>query len=861
MRLHRLRTHGFSRAFRDGIVELDLEALGPGLIAIVGGNGVGKTTLMELMAPATLYRTFPSYRETAGQHVAPGVSDAFSALDFELGGSVYQARIDVDPTFSRGRGKAEGSLAYHGDGGSAALLAGPLVREYDEAIAALLPSSDLFLASVFAAQKSAGFFGLPKGDRKRLFVEMLAIGHLDDLAAAAKERAHANGGSELAKAERDLSDAVAAQSRRAERTARRADADAAMADRQEAAAAAEAAYYPTTDRLQACRERHAAAEARAQHLTAQRQRLTEALRAVREAMRTDEQRSEELARLLDEGATIRDAAARRDRLRGQVEDLRTKLEQARGKREEARQRQAPAHEAFARHQNRLEAIAAQLGEEPTARAGQTALAETRAEVERLTAEAEAIRATLAGLQERHAEALGAANAEWSAESLWQANETRLTDLQARGGLLDQVPGVPACETCPLTTEARDCRDKATDLARELAQTAKPTRERREALEALEDQVAAADKRLRETEKAAEAERLKVASLNRWDDVDLATFDALRTEQAAALDGRSEAAAQVGSFETELHELGETIRCGMDELEDRSEQLDEAIHLANRTSELDEAQTQRAVILDRIRGAQERVQALEAELAEVGDPQGELDAAAAAASAASNEKADAERRWEAALEAREVADKARTRLDGELAALGDAGRPEHVAGATEALARIREELGDWTHLAKALGPDGVQALEIDAAGPTVTQYANRLLAECYGPRFQLALETTAETKDGRQKEVFEARILDAEAERNGGTGSGGEMVILDEAVRLAVAIFNAEQSNVRLETLFRDETAGALSPENADAYVAMLRAAMQLGRFHQCYFIAHQPAVWEQADRRIVVRDGQVTVES
>jgi ABC-type lipoprotein export system ATPase subunit len=87
-----------------------------------------------------------------------------------------------------------------------------------------------------------------------------------------------------------------------------------------------------------------------------------------------------------------------------------------------------------------------------------------------------------------------------------------------------------------------------------------------------------------------------------------------------------------------------------------------------------------------------------------------------------------------------------------------------------------------------------------------------------------------------------------------------MVLLDESLRLALAIFNTQRSGVPLRTLWRDETTGALSPENADRYVAMLRRAMELGGFERCLFIAHAEQVWQQADARIFIENGAVSFD-
>ncbi|MGH9455864.1 MAG: hypothetical protein ACRD2O_18050, partial [Terriglobia bacterium] len=93
-------------------------------------------------------------------------------------------------------------------------------------------------------------------------------------------------------------------------------------------------------------------------------------------------------------------------------------------------------------------------------------------------------------------------------------------------------------------------------------------------------------------------------------------------------------------------------------------------------------------------------------------------------------------------------------------------------------------------------------------------------------------------------------------------SGGQFVLVNEAVNLGIAIYNMRQAEgVRHETLFRDETVGALDAKNAKEYVRMLRRAMEVGGFHQVIFICHSPQVWEMADRILYAGNGQVSLES
>ncbi len=180
-----------------------------------------------------------------------------------------------------------------------------------------------------------------------------------------------------------------------------------------------------------------------------------------------------------------------------------------------------------------------------------------------------------------------------------------------------------------------------------------------------------------------------------------------------------------------------------------------------------------------------------------------------------------------------------------------------------LAVAERELGDWTLLEKVLGRDGIQALEISAAGPEVARLTNELLEGCYGSRFSIAFETLREKKSarGEYSEAFDVLVYDEGRERQVEGLSGGEKVVVGEAIGLALSIFNARRSGVRHQTLYRDETAGALDPKNAAAYVDLLRKARVMGGFEQVLFIAHQPEVCERADARLVVSKGTVRVDA
>lgn len=292
-----------------------------------------------------------------------------------------------------------------------------------------------------------------------------------------------------------------------------------------------------------------------------------------------------------------------------------------------------------------------------------------------------------------------------------------------------------------------------------------------------------------------------------------------------------------------------------ELESAGQQHGE---LAAMLPEIEKAEIHLANHREDLANEKKRLSDTAAELAKLPEP-ADTEAAANLAEEFAQALQEAERvEAEAAATLRRL-DERRARLEGEEAALGD--HEKEIFRLEREEYGLCEEISDFELLERALGRDGVQALEIDAAGPTVASIANELLVACYGPRFQIALETLAEKKSkaNEQKEVFDLRIIDAEAGREAKQVSGGESIIVGEALRQALAIFNVQRSAIPLRTLYRDETVGALSPENADRYIAMLRRAMEIGGFHQCLLVAHQPEVWSQCDTRLAVSEGVIEV--
>ncbi|MGE0792514.1 MAG: hypothetical protein AB7S26_42985, partial [Sandaracinaceae bacterium] len=173
-----------------------------------------------------------------------------------------------------------------------------------------------------------------------------------------------------------------------------------------------------------------------------------------------------------------------------------------------------------------------------------------------------------------------------------------------------------------------------------------------------------------------------------------------------------------------------------------------------------------------------------------------------------------------------------------------------------------ELSDWTRLGEDLGRDGIQALEIDAAGPELTTIANTLLHEAFGPRFTVRFDTTRLSAD-RKKEIedFAVSVIDTVQGRdaNAETLSGGERVILGEAISLALSTLACRLNGVERPTLVRDESGAALDEGRARSYVAMLRRAAELVGADRVLLVSHSPAVWDLCDARLEIAGGKVRV--
>jgi len=850
--VHSLRFRGLS-TFREE-VSIDFDALGPGIICLVGPKGAGKSTILEASLLGTLYRAFPYYKTSFIQQVTPGVRDAFAELVFSVDYDKprYRALVQADPLYNAGKGKSEAYLFTQ----DSKPIGGPTLASFDEALARIFPVSEKFLiGSAFAVQRGRGsFFDLLPAEKKDFVMEMLGAEHFQRDSKAAGARAQS-----VLSALEGLRREIAAAEQSAER-ASTLDAAITEARLKHAAATAEAragqaAAVAAEERRKAAGGAFDAARAIADRHAALGQEIERNETAI------DEQRGRisALEDLLSLAGDVDAAVARVQAIDGEISDLRASDAALAARVSDvatAAARAGAEREAllanFKRLDEDLKAAATARRESAGYEQAASELATKEHARDRAIAEVDALDNQIDAVE-------AAANAEADAKQRRAVLEAKRDALSERTGLVQQLeePKNPLCSRCPAVRGAFEAQRALAAIESELA--ALPVIEgipAQDARRALGERIKSAQIGRQKTQAAADAAANAVRSLEQRRDAG-ARVEELEERVAANRETGKQKRSELDSLNAERADLQAQLDSIHEGLKQKDADRTEASKVASRASQVATAQERKAAAEAVIADAAASIEAARAEVRAV--VLADLASLAAAVDAADIELAQAQDARDRGAEGARLAEMEVAGLEGERRGLGEPAEQLKVLREREAC--LADDAADWALLERSLGRQGVQALEVDAAGPGVTSISNELLESCYGPRFSIAFETVALKKDGDQKAVFDVRIIDSEMGRVGKKGSGGEQAILDEAQRLGFATYNTRRSEVPIRSLWRDETAGALDPESADQYVAMLRKAREIGGYHQIFFVAHQPAVYEQADARIFVKDGRVWTDA
>ena len=815
MRLLSHKMAGFNHL--TGPFELALGDLPLGLVAMVGGNGEGKSSIglegafAGLYGPGAQTRAFPSREGTLASYATSRTAYIDDAWDLGSVGT-FRVRVNVDGT----RRTTDAVLLQVTPDGREMPLNDGKTSTFRTAVSERFPSQRSLLASAFAGQTRRGSFGeLGQKERMELFVELADLAYLETKAATARECVR-------------IAESVAVRIRAALDVLQR---------------------DVTPERIAELTQRFAQIsveiEASSRQLTDSVNRLTAA----------DRQRQDWQALASQHAAIVVKVDGLRQAL-ARVEAELTSLDPA------ALQR---AHSAMldqidARHASTTTGVRNRRQGLTTAYLAATADREERIRNNQtLLAEAETIRAAVTKTQAAEAELVECRRQQDDVRQRHEVakeqirvrqaelvkSEQAVKELEAvtrRAELLGTVKFGDACgidPVCPLVTDAVSARARIPELEGQ-AQHAPTLRDgiahwTAEATWHAEDLVALCAKGGElDAQITALAPFVKRAVY--LDAADGRILEYRRDAQAAeashkaALDGL--AAEERQADETRAAD----IQVASDGIQRQALDLE-----AKRLTLGDEIGLARQRVLDATTEA-ERTAGAAQSLAVVEQQIGALRIAIA----------EIERTGTKLQVEREHAEWQQQELSARQAQAEDAARRLRI---------VEDELLAWQTLAKALGRDGLQRLEIDAAGPVVSDLANQLLEVGYGTRFQIQIVTEVATASGKDtKEKFTVECLDqlhGGEPRDLGDLSGGERVIVEEALRAALSAYVNLRSRQPIRTLFRDECTGALSPENVGPYIALLRKLRELSGVEQILFVTHSVEAAELADAVVEIEGGCV----
>ncbi|MDZ7855763.1 AAA family ATPase [Sphaerotilus sp.] len=799
-----LTLKGF-RGIRDGLgrdeITLDLERLTQDaqLIAIVGANGSGKSTIMDCLVP---FIGLPSRAALAGaggfsyyDHVY--LPESLKDLTWAHEGRSYRSQIVIR---LNGRLRTQAYLHMLDDAGvwrpvrlDDGTVSDGRVETYTCCVEAICGSAETFFTSVFAAQGKRQLSTYRNAEIKSLLADLLGQEEIRALGQKAAETVRLLKAG-LATIRQDLS-GLDAEGQRLEATRRRLEG---AGERVFAAERAKTAAHAALEAVQALharvvveREQAQATEVRRVQLIAERQTTLDTSAQTRRALQTQDQ-------------------AERQRLGRLGQRVAGRLQQERSRRQ-----------ALTQSRQRCLAVLAEAGE--VQRADRRLPLAQHVQVLR-SARTEACREKIHALTQCQGAVRLAEQRVAGIEREAGRAALRAEELACRFGLAGEVPcaGTDLQGRCKLLGDAREAQALIPSAQAQVARLAGEKSEAQQELIAARlrsEALAGAPQNLARAERHEAIARERVSCLA-----------VLRSKAPAC----SQAQTTLIETERELQELGPEAAA------------DAVAETPDERAERQQVAASRQTI----------EQQLDRQASQAGAALARLDHALASLSPAFDERqvTEASRTLGAAREALGAAEQAMLTAVREMQTLEEVSKQE--AGLAERReqvrarsARVEDELGNWSLFARCMSNDGLIALAIDDAGPALSALANDLLLACYGPRFTLSIHTLLETTKGEQKEGFDIVVHDGDTGESKSVSlmSGGERTFVESCLTRAIALYLARNTGRRYTTLFTDEADGALDPQRKRMFMAMKREVLRLGGYEREFFVSQTPELTAMAD--------------
>lgn len=175
---------------------------------------------------------------------------------------------------------------------------------------------------------------------------------------------------------------------------------------------------------------------------------------------------------------------------------------------------------------------------------------------------------------------------------------------------------------------------------------------------------------------------------------------------------------------------------------------------------------------------------------------------------------------------------------------------------EQLSRLELEASRWARAAEVCGRDGLQAVAVETVCNRIAQTATEIFHRVCGPTWSIRF---ASTRGGDGKVIEQARWMAKkhadDKEREVRATSGGEEVMLTNAILFAFAYELQERTDRVDATVIVDETSGALRGENQEKWVAILREGANVAGVERVLMVPpDSPTILHIADAQVAIPD-------
>ena len=172
---------------------------------------------------------------------------------------------------------------------------------------------------------------------------------------------------------------------------------------------------------------------------------------------------------------------------------------------------------------------------------------------------------------------------------------------------------------------------------------------------------------------------------------------------------------------------------------------------------------------------------------------------------------------------------------------------------------KARLGPLRWLAEALGPKGVQALEIANSCPAISDLATEIIRPFDDGRMRLIISTIRNDKDDLSIEVAD-RLRQVAGTFD--DVSKGEKVLIDYAIRWALNLYwRQSQAGPEYRTIWQDEMTDALDPIRSSAFLGMLEQVCRRGQIRHALHVTHDTRIIDSSSgsKIHISQEGRVEV--